>query len=174
MIRPIFIRPRRRCRCVTGLRRSAQTAMLILGVVFSCQAYASKENSRPLPMNTQKMKPDESDEMEKIFKDHPEKFTKEIIAAYRAKKIILVWIPTSRRVPAGSSNTALTPTPVFGHLRPIRSLSSTGRPGIRMQARSGWCLKMTCSFPRRAGPGFWWWSNMAWSSPCKKSIPVTG
>jgi len=39
-------------------------------------------------MTIQNMKPDESDEMEKIFKDHPEKFTKEIIAAYRAKKII--------------------------------------------------------------------------------------
>jgi hypothetical protein len=62
--------------------------MLILSVAFGCQAYASKENSRPLSMNIQNMNPDEPDEMEKIFKDHPEKFTKEIIAACRAKKII--------------------------------------------------------------------------------------
>lgn len=89
MIRTIFIRPWRRCRRASRLQRSTQAVMLILGVAFSCQAYASKENSRPLSMNIQNMNPDESDEMEKIFKDHPQKFTEEIIAAYRAKKIIV-------------------------------------------------------------------------------------
>lgn len=74
---------------VKTMRRWAPSAMVLCMTAFTAaQAAVNDGVAGEARMASPPLARSAPDEMEKVFKDHPEKFSTEVVAAYRARRIV--------------------------------------------------------------------------------------